>query len=901
MIGKTLGHYRIAEKLGAGGMGEVYRAEDTNLHRHVAIKVLPDEFAHDAERLARFQREAQVLASLNHPNIATLHGLEVSDGKHFIVMELVEGQTLAHRLLRGPLPVDEALEVCRQIAEGLEAAHEKGVIHRDLKPGNVMITPDEKVKILDFGLAKALADEPQAADATHSPTITQAMTHPGVVLGTAAYMSPEQARGKPVDKRSDIWAFGCILFECLTGKRIFEGVSITETLASILKEEPDWQALPPVIPWKLKDLLHRCLQKDPRERLRDIGDGRIEIAGAKVAPSSATPESVDRVSTRWRTAPWVLFAVMALVAAGLALQFMMAPDRQPPPTRRFTLSLPEPLEDWEEPSLAISPDGMQVAYFAGSRFSGSKSSRLYCLRLDQAEFKLLPGAEGGHGPFFSPDGKEIGFFAEERLKKLPVAGGAVVPLTGSIGIDPSGGSWGTDDCIYLQRFWGGGLARVRASGGIPEVVLKPDPGKSERGLLWPQRLPADELLLSTAFTGDISSFSDAHVAIGRIGERAGVRYLLGGTYGRYLSTGHLVYAYDGRIMAAGLDLATQTITTRTAMVLEGIQMAPTNGVAQFAVANTGDLVYAPGAMVKCRDSLAQIDRAGKQESISLPFAENESLFVYSPNLSQDGTRLAIMLLKANNDIHVYDFSSRILTRASYEAGDEGSPVWAPDGKGLYYTSEGGQGLQMLRKQDVGNARSEPIFGGENPRYPWSFSPDGSVLAFVERHPETGWDIWTGPVGGNGQARPFKNTAYSESHPLFSPDGRWIAYVSDQSGQKQVYVARYPDGSDERQISQDGGTEPRWASSGKELYYLDGRSIRAVETSLSPTFSFGASKVLFSVDESLDITVFPYSSYAVTPDGQRFYFVKKNRAAPVTQLRVVLNWFEELKRLCPIGK
>jgi serine/threonine-protein kinase len=400
--------------------------------------------------------------------------------------------------------------VCRQIAEGLEAAHGKGVTHRDLKPGNVVITGDEKVKILDFGLAKAPTGELRAAEATDSPTISKAMTPAGVILGTAAYMGPEQTRGKPVDKRADIWAFGCVLYECLTGQRAFEGETLSETMASVLKEEPDWQALPAAAPRRIKDLLHRCLEKDPEERLHDIADIRVMLKDATSADTAAPAVAVPSTFHR-RALPWALFAVMAFVAAALALQSMMAPEKLQVATRRFAVSLAEPLEDWLYPCLAISPDGMQLAYFAGSWFSGSASSRLYCLRFDQTEFKLMPGAEGGHSPFFSPDGKEIGFFAEGKLKKLPVAGGAVVTLTDNLGTFAGGGSWGTDDYIYLQLSWGGDLARVPASGGMPEILLEPDRRKGERGLLWPQPLPANALLLSTAFRGDIHSFDDAHL------------------------------------------------------------------------------------------------------------------------------------------------------------------------------------------------------------------------------------------------------------------------------------------------------------------------------------------------------------------------------------------------------
>ena len=901
MIGRTLSHYRITDKLGQGGMGEVYRAEDTNLSRQVAIKVLPVEFAHDAERLARFEREAKLLASLNHPNIASIYGLEQAGGKPFLVLELVEGQTLTERLKKGRIPLDETLDICRQIAEGLEAAHEKGIIHRDLKPSNVKFTPEGKVKILDFGLARALQDQTETADLSHSPTITDEMTRPGVVLGTATYMSPEQARGKTVDKRADIWAFGCILFECLAGKRAFEGANISEILASILKEEPDWGALPPATPWKLKDLLHRCLQKNPKERLHDMADVRIILDDAML-PDARVPVVAAAPTERRRALPWVLFAVMAVAAAAFALQYMMTPKRLPMPTRRFAVSLPEPVEDWLYPCLAISSDGMRIAYFSGSWYGTSRSSHLYCLRLDQDEFKLMPGAEGGHSPFFSPTGEEIGFFSEGRVKKLPVAGGATVALTGNLGFSTGGGSWETDGYIYLHLRWGAELARVRASGGTPEIILKPDAGNNEHHLLWPQRLPADGLLLFTACRGDISSYNNANVAIAHVGGKPEARYLVGGTCGRYLPTGHLIYAHGGKLMAVGLDPATLRLTTKTETVLDGVEMSSESGISQFAVSGTGDLVYVPGTMVKCRDSLMQIDAAsGRQDPIVIPFGENESLYLTGLSLSPDGRRLAVVLVSANNDIYAYDFSSKILSRVSYELGDEYAPMWIPGNSGLFYSTDSASIAQMIKKQLAGDAKSEAVFGSNNPRYPWSFSPDGSTLAFVESHPKTGLDIWTGSINGGRQPLPFRNTTCSESHPVFSPDGRWIAYQSDQSGQMQIYVTRYPEGTDERQISQAGGSEPRWAPTGKKLYYLTGNNMKMVEIALNPTLSVGSTRVLFRLDEGLHIVAFPNSTYAVSPDDQKFYFIKKHRAAPVTQLRVVQNWLEELKRLCPTGK
>jgi serine/threonine-protein kinase len=912
--GQTLSHYRILDKLGAGGMGVVYRAEDTKLGRQVAIKLLPDAFARDPERLARFEREARLLASLNHPNIAAIHGLEEAEGKCFLVLELVEGQTLEHQIAVGadprvrppggvhrgaPLQIDTTLDIGRQIAAGLEAAHEKGIIHRDLKPANVKITPEGKVKILDFGLAKVFHEEPAAADLSQSPTVTEQMSRPGVILGTAAYMSPEQARGKPLDKRTDIWAFGCVLYECLTGKRAFQGDTITEALAAILKSEPDWTVLPTETPLSVRAVLRQCLQKDPNLRLHDIADARIELQDSTLRASEIQP-AVAPAPIRWRLLPWIVALVMLLIAVASILRSWRPPEKAQLPTRRFVISLPEPLNRTVTyQNFAFSLDGMHLAYVGGY-----PNTLIYHRRLNELEFKPIAGTEGGNNPFFSPDGKWVGFFADGRLKKVPVAGGPVVMLTDNVGSWPAGGIWETDDSILFQLAWSSGIARTNASasGAASETLFAPDRKQNERGLLWPQRLPANDLVLFTAYSGNIASSNDSRIAIARLGDRSKRTILTGGTYGRYLSTGHLIYGYDGKLMAAPLDLEKLKLDGSAVPVLEGILMNPYSGATHFGVSNTGDLVYVPGSMIKGRDSLVLVDRNGKQQLIDLPRGENESHSIQDPNVSPDGSRIAIHMLKTNDDIHVYDFSSGTLTRFTFEDGDERSPVWAPDGTKMAYMSEPGPICQMFLKSVSGNISPEPIFGGEYPRYPFSFSPDGKTLAFVENHPKTGWDIWTGPIKGEGQPKPFLQTGHSESCPAFSPDGKWMAYQSDKSGRMQVYVTSFPDGRAEKQISLDGGAEPRWGPSGKELFYLNGNRFMFVETSLQPTFSAAKPLILFTIDPSVyRVEGMPNTSYAIIPDGKRFVFIKQTPVSPVTQVILVENWFEELKRLVPTGK
>jgi serine/threonine-protein kinase len=899
-IGQSISHYRIIEKLGQGGMGEVFLAHDTSLDRKVALKFLPDIFSGDPERLARFEREAKLLASLNHPHIATIYGLEQADGKRFLAMELVEGETLALQIERGPLPVDEALDVCRQIAEGVEAAHEKGVIHRDLKPANVKITPEGKVKVLDFGLAKAFQGETPGADASKSPTLTDQMTRPGVILGTAAYMSPEQAKGKAVDKRTDIWAFGCLLYECLTGKRAFHGETVTETVAAILKSEPDWTLVPAETSSSVRAVLRRCLQKDPSLRLRDIGDARMEMQDVTPGGSEIHPVSASTPG-RWRLFPWIVALLSLSVAIALAINSVRQPERTPSPVRRFVISLPEPLSDHWRPNLALSPDGTQLAYGAGF---GRVNARLYHRNLNELEFKPIPGTEGGQNPFFSPDGKWLGFFTEGRLNKVPVAGGPVVNLAEIGDAFAAGGIWETDGSIFFQRGWGGGIARINefAAGIMPQTLFTPEPQKHERGLIWPQRLPDDDLVLFTSNPGNIASMNDAQVVMGRLSDPSSRTVLAGGTYARYVPTGHLIYGYDGKLMAAPLDLAKLKITENAVPVLEGLLMNTATGAPQFAVSNRGDFVYIPGSTIVERDSLVLIDRNGTRQVIDPPGDKNESQFMSSPSVSPDGSRIAVHMPKSNDDIYIYDFFRGSLSRATFEDGDELTPVWTPDGTKIAYTSEPGPVSRMFIKNVDGSSPPEPIFSGKYPRYPFSFSRDGKRLAFEEIHPKTGWDIWTGIINGKEDPRPFLHTEHSESSPAFSPDGQWMAYQSDKSGQMQVYVTSFPDGRDEKQISPDGGTEPRWEPHGKELFYLNDNRLMAVAITFKPIFQAGKPTILFTTDENFwRRDVLSLTSYSVMPDGQKFVFVKQTRVHPANQCILIQNWFEELKRKVPTGK
>ena len=862
----------------------------------MCIRDRPEAFAHDPERLARFRREAQLLASLNHPNIAAIHGLEEQDGLRYLVLEYVPGPTLAERLKRGPLPVEEALEICRQIAQALEAAHEKGIIHRDLKPANVKVTPQGKVKVLDFGLAKAFEPEGSEADLSKSPTISEAATRAGVLLGTAAYMSPEQARGKPVDKRTDIWAFGCLLYEMLTGRGAFQGPTVSDTLASVLKTEPDWSALPPETAPKIRELARRCLQKDPDRRLHEIADARIEIEEAVEelrAPAPVTVPLRPRFGPWKRILPWICMVLVTLGAAATVWHTWRsaAADRL---VTRFKIDLPPnqgTSRAWTlMPNVALSPDGKWLAYVVQE----GESTRLYLRAMDQLEARALPRTEGARTPFFSPDGSWIGFHAEGKLKKMAVTGGSPVTICEVLQRALPGATWGADDTIVFSPGWDFGLARVPASGGAPQILMTPDRAKGETGYKWPQRLSGDALLF-TINPGNIASMDDGQIAVETPGRRDRTIVLAGGGHGRYVPTGHLVFGHGGSLLAAPFEMQARKLSAPAVPVVEGVLMDYTTGAAQFTFSDSGALAYIPGGMVKANDSLVLVNRVGAAEPLGGPHA----YFFEDPSVSPDGQRIALRVAKANDDIHVYDVQRGTLARLTFESGNEWRPVWTPDGTRLAYSAASGAALNIFWKAADGSGPPERIVRGDRLRYPSSFSPDGKILAFVDIDPVTGPDIWTVPLEGNREAQPFLRTAFREILPVFSPDGRWMAYASDESGDMQVYVVRFPEGATKRQISRDGGTAPQWAPNGKELFYRHGERLMVVDVPLEPSQASGKPQVLFESRFKVPTSLAP--GYGVMPDGERFVFVKPGAPEPVREIVVVLNWFEDLKRRVPTDR
>jgi serine/threonine protein kinase/Tol biopolymer transport system component len=887
--------YKIIGEIGRGGMGEVYLAEDTNLKRQVAIKVLPQQFALDKEMLARFEREARLLASLNHPNIATIHGLEKSDGQQFLVMELVEGETLADRIKKGPLPLEEALEVCRQIAEGLESAHEKGIIHRDLKPANVKVTPDGKVKILDFGLAKAfesaVSGEVRGADPSLSPTITVDSSQSGVILGTAAYMSPEQARGKALDKRTDIWSFGCVLFEAISGRMAFKGETISDTIAAILKGEPNWKAIPESIPVKVRDLLRRCLEKDPHNRLHDIADARIEIQGV-LTGSLEKIESEVRPTPKWRRMFWVMTGLAFVLTCVLLWSPWRTSTPQKPLISRFVIDLPpgEALDFEIGSSVVLSPDGTQLVYVAQKE----ETTQLYLRPIHEFEAQPISGTEGAQGPFFSPDGNWVAFHADGKLKKVSLLGGT--PQLICDAKSGLGGTWSEDGTIYFGDWKKASLIRVPSAGGEPELLATGlrlvEEDLFEHSYFWPQILPGGKDLLYTIWNKP----QEMNVAVYSL-ERGEHKTLIEkGGHACYLPPGFLVYTWGGDLMAVPFELEKLEVTGSPELIFEGIQRGDW-GLANFALSDSGSLVFVRG-FVKPRDNeLGWVDLEGNFEPLPFPLA-----FYQSPRLSPDGKQLVVTRMENLSNLWIYGLERGTSRRFTDEEGAEYWAIWTPDGKRIVFNSTrtGHPAIPLLWRPADGGSPAELFTEGKNHQQPKSWSADGKVMAITEGlDPETGIDIFIVKIDGDRKPEPFLNSRFNEVQPLFSPDGRWIAYVTDESGRDEVYVRPYPGPGDLIPISTDGGMEPVWSPDGKVLYYRDasGNKMMAVSFITEPELRVGEPRLLF---EGKYYGGAPWGrNYDISPDGARFIMITdESQSEKPTQINLILNWAEELKRLAP---
>jgi serine/threonine-protein kinase len=904
--GARIGPYEVATQIGEGGMGEVYRAMDMTLGRTVAIKVLPDAFASDAERLARFEREARNLAALNHPNIAQIYGVERSTPVPALVMELVEGPTLADRIARGPIPVDEALPIARQIAEALEAAHEQGIVHRDLKPANIKVRDDGTVKVLDFGLAKAVV--PVAAISSNqslSPTITTpAMTQMGVILGTAAYMAPEQAKGRPADKRTDVWAFGCVLYEMLTGRRAFEGEDLSDTLANILKSAPDWTLLPSDLPAPIRNLVTMCVEKDRRRRIGEASVAKFLLSeDATRVVSDAPAAAADAALTPVR--PWPLRR-FALVSASLfligglagAATVWLTTRGTPPQLARFevmttgseALALGGLTRD-----IAISPDGTGVVYRSGS-------SQLFIRPIDQLKPTLLTASATSlpANPFFSPDGQWVGFHTPVGVWKVAVSGGPSLLVSQLAGV-PRGASWGLDGTIVFAKEGEPGLRRVSAGGGEATVLTRPDPGRGEASHIWPEFLPRGRAVL---FTIEPPGGAGGAAQIAVLDLETGMSKILlrGGSDARYAPSGHLVYTAAGTLRAVPFDLDRLEVSGAPVPVIPDVATSGAGG-ANFALADNGTLVYAPAgtnSTIAGPRTLVWVDRQGREEPIDAP----PRSYLY-PRLSPDGTRVALDIRDEQSDIWLFDLTRNNLRRVTFDPGIDQFPVWTPDGRRIVFsTSRGGRSGRTISSQAAdGSGFPEPLSRADDEiRFPTAISPDGTRLIIMEADSgATGVtaDILALRLDGNGEVEPLIQTNAGERNAEISPNGRWLAYQSDESGRLEVYVRPFPAvNSGKTQVSINGGGWPLWSRDGRELFYL-GPDRAVMSTRVEPGDTWAGSTPTKIVNN-------PYlkppdalfgRTYDVSPDGKRFLMIKPS-TGQTSSFILVQNWLEELKRLVP---
>ena len=881
--GTTLGPYQVTAKIGEGGMGEVYRARDTKLDRDVALKVLPQAFTDDPDRLARFEREAKVLASLNHPNIGHIYGLEEAEGQKALVLELIEGPTLADRIKHGPITVDEALPIAKQIAEALEAAHEQGIIHRDLKPANIKVKEDGTVKVLDFGLAKAM--EGSGGDVSESPTVTAAATAAGVILGTAAYMSPEQARGKPVDKRADIWAFGVVLYEMLTGKRPFEGRDVSETLGAVLRLHPDWEALPGNTPLHLNALLKRCLEKEPRQRVQAVGDVRLAMEGA--FGTAATISTEPTIGQRRNRLPWVAGAALAVVSS-LTVWTVMLPDAVPAEVMRFAINLPEtaPIAAEEnDPVLAISPDGTRIVYISIS----PSGPQLYVQRIGELLGEPLRGGEGGRNPFFSPDGEWIGFESGTSIKKVPSSGGQPVTLTDPAG-DGLGYSWRTDDQIVFGNSTMG-LFRLPANGGEAEAVSALE--GSSLGHALPDVIPGrNAVLVATAPNMPVSTLGELAVVDLDTGD---VKQLgIVGTTPRYTSTGHLVYgAAGGVIRAVPFDAASLEAIGDPVQLVEGV--VDTGIGLHFSLSDSGTLVFVSGESTwgGQGSALVWVDQDQREEPLPLPVGTHESLAV-----SPDGKQIASVNHGfEGQDLWVYDVVSGLGQKLT-QGFVVHSLAWTPEGDRIIFGSNHEAPANIYSVSADGSDDPQRLLDNEEWDYPWSVSSDGRKVVFERSfggHRAEHSEIWELDLGGGEEATPLLQGNVTRRNPEYSPDGHWLAYQSNESGTREIYVQPYPNPGRVVPVSAGGAANPMWATDGSQLFYVQDSRVMAVPFDPGGAGPIGSPTVVFESD-----WVIASGEQDTAPDGRLLLRKPDASAERITaQIIVVQNWFEELKERVPV--
>jgi Tol biopolymer transport system component len=895
--GDKIGPYEIVDLVGKGGMGEVYRAHDPSLVRDVAIKVLPAALAQDPDRLARFEREAKVLAAMNHSNIAIIHGLEkTATNARAIVMELVEGPTLQDRLEKGALPLKETLAIARQIADALEAAHEKGVVHRDLKPANVKVREDGTVKVLDFGLATAmLAGTRDAGHGADSPTLTLGATQAGMILGTAAYMAPEQAEGKPVDRRADIWSFGVVLWEMLTGKRLFHADTVPLTLADVLRKELDFTHVPEGTPAPVRELLKRCLDRDVRDRLQWIGEARVTIQRYLANPLSEAKvprqtEAVGSLSRLGNAIPWTATGLVMVLLAVLALiHFREAPPEQ----NSVRYQIPAPGRTAVQ-GFKLSPDGRYLAFTAPD----GGVDRVWIRPLDSLEQRALPATDGATYPFFSPDSAHIGFFAQGKLKRIAVTGGP--PQTLCDAPDPRGGAWGPNGEIVFAPGVNSVLYRVRAEGGAPTPVFKQPPGGASPSLRFPDFLPRSERFFFVTL-GNTAETTGLYV--GSLDGTPPVRLLPDSSHAAYVppatpgASGHLVFRRESTLLAQPFDPEHLRTTGEVFPLADQIGEASNTGFSAFSASWNGTLVYQSGAGIAIRE-LVWRDRSGKLlGTITKPD------LIYAPALSPDGRQLAYSLGNQSSstaDIWLQDLARGAPSRFTFGPDIREDPVWSPNGANIAFTFRTASGgfNDLYQKPSSGAGKEQLLIHGGTNAFASDWSRDGKLIVYSQTGDNTKDDLWLLPLDGDRKPRLYLQTSFYENQGQFSPDGRWMAYSSDESGQFQVYVQPIPPNGAKWQISSAGGSQPRWRADGKELFYAaSDRKLVAVPVKSDSSFAAGVPVPLFEGIDLLDLAVNRALNYRPAADGQRFLVstTAGGDAAAATPLTVVTNWTAGLKK------
>jgi Tol biopolymer transport system component len=892
MIGKTLGNFEITAEIGKGGMGEVYRAKDQKLGRDVAIKVLPEEFAKDTDRVARFQREAKLLASLNHPNIAAIYGLEAVDGIHFLVMELIEGDTLASRIKTGAIPVEEALKLALQIAEALEVAHEKGVIHRDLKPANIKVTPDGKAKVLDFGLAKAYAGEQDQVSLSNSPTLSDMATQQGLILGTAAYMSPEQARGKPIDKRTDVWAFGCVLYEMLTGQAAFQGEDVTEILAAVVKSGVNIDLLPANIHFRVREVITRCLQKDQKKRYAGVGDVQYEIERVLADPGGVFVKPTAAVKPKKKLVigiPWVAATVvLSLIIAGIAGWYLKPIEL--PQDISFDYYLPEGqgLTRQGETLTAISPDGTKIVYGA--------NRQLYLRNLNDLNAIPIAGTdEDAASPFFSPNGQWIGYysFVDKQWKKININGGSPIKLCDAP--DPHDATWTTNNTILFGRRDGRSIMSVSENGGNAEAVIEAGEGE---GVYGPRMLPGGEWVLFTLSTANTrpSSWEESQIAVQSLKTEDRKVLPLLGSDARYVPTGHIVYAQGDVLYAVAFDIDKMEVAGGQVSVVEGIQRGTLGitGTAHYGFSDTGTLVYFGAGVQGSVESqeLVWVDSEGQEEPLSAE--PNGYQFV---RISPDGTQVALTISNedVNDDIYIWDIADKTLRQLTYDKAEDSFPLWTPDSKKIVFSSHrnGSNGIYIKAVDGTGEVELLSDQGS-----PYSWADDGKILILVKDE-----NIGMLPMEGDKSVKWLLQEEYRETLPQISPDGKWMAYLSYELGQSKIYICPFPDVKGGKwSIPTNRVASQRWSMDGRKILYWTRDALMSVTVETIPTFKLGKPEVILKRQANWSYSMgATLISWDIHPDDGRFLLIKPATIAaglPTASLTpkiiVKTNWFEELK-------